>query len=124
MLVPQLAELTQLLAAHRKGADGQPKIALILNDPSASSSSTSGPSSASSSTKPDIKGKRPASATDGVPTEYKLTMQNTSSKNLYVFGERIEDDVDTGDEGARRKRRASRSLFHAVAPQPCPSDQR
>ncbi|GAA5849042.1 hypothetical protein JCM9279_004705 [Rhodotorula babjevae] len=97
-----------------KGADGQPKIALILNEPSASSSSTSGPSSASSSTKPDIKGKRPASATDGVPAEYKLTMQNTSSKNLYVFGERIEDDLDTGEEGARRKRRKT-TLVGTVA---------
>ncbi|GAA5920954.1 hypothetical protein JCM3775_004020 [Rhodotorula graminis] len=98
-----------------KGADGQPKIALILNDPSAASSSTTAsPSSSSAHQKPDVKGKRPASATDGVPTEYKLTMQNTSSKNLYVFGERIEDDVETGDEGARRKRRKT-TLVGTVA---------
>ncbi|GAA5899554.1 hypothetical protein JCM8208_000590 [Rhodotorula glutinis] len=97
-----------------KGADGQPKIALILNDPSASSSSTTASPSSSSQQKPDVKGKRPATATDGVPTEYKLTMQNTSSKNLYVFGERIEDDVETGDEGARRKRRKT-TLVGTVA---------
>jgi len=32
-------------------------------------------------------------------------MQNTASKNMYVFGEKIEDDEETGEEGARKKRR-------------------
>ncbi|BGP43072.1 hypothetical protein JCM10450v2_007197 [Rhodotorula kratochvilovae] len=85
----------------QKGPDGHNKIALILNDPSASSSS-------------DVKGKRPATAADGVPLEYKLTMQNAASKNLYLFGERIEDDEETGDDGARKKRRKT-SLLGTVA---------
>lgn len=74
----------------RKDEKGNPKIAVLLND-SANSETT------------DSKGKRPAN--DGVPTEYRLTMQNTASKNMYVFGERIEDDEETGEEGARKKRR-------------------
>ena len=64
----------------------------MLNDPQSAESS-------------DVKGKRAASSSDGVPTEYRLTMQNTASKNMYVFGERIEDDEETGEEGARKKRR-------------------
>ncbi|BGP19518.1 hypothetical protein JCM10213v2_007613 [Rhodosporidiobolus nylandii] len=80
-----------------KDAQGNPKIAVILNQPS---SSIAGPSS-----QPDIKGKRPASSTgghhsgSGVPTEYKLTMQNTESKNLYVFGEKVEEVEESGEEG-------------------------
>ncbi|GAA5827867.1 hypothetical protein JCM3770_006898 [Rhodotorula araucariae] len=88
-----------------KGPDGQPKIALLLND-----DLTEEPANT-----PDVKGKRPAAtAADGVPTEYKLTMQNANSKNLYLFGERIEDDVETGEEGARKKRRKT-SLLGTVA---------
>lgn len=55
-------------------------------------------------------GKRSTPPADGVPTEYRLTMQNTASKNMYVFGEKIEDDEETGEEGARKKRRESRKL--------------
>lgn len=74
---------------RRKDEKGNPKIAVLLNDPATST---------------DPKGKRPA-VDDGVPTEYRLTMQNTASKNMYVFGEKIEDDEETGEEGARKKRR-------------------
>ncbi|GJN93183.1 hypothetical protein Rhopal_006230-T1 [Rhodotorula paludigena] len=87
-----------------KDSTGQPKISVILNEPAQSASPS----------KPDVKGKRPASATDGVPTEYKLTMQNTNSKNLFVFGEKIEDDLESGEEGARKKRRVT-SLLGTVA---------
>ncbi|GAA5984375.1 hypothetical protein JCM10908_003322 [Rhodotorula pacifica] len=101
-----------------KTADGNAKISVLLNEPSSSSSSSAPSSSTATETKPDPKGKRPqqpaGAAGDGVPTEYKLTMQNTASKNLYVFGERIEDDLDTGEEGARKKRRTT-SLLGTVA---------
>ncbi|GAA5853264.1 hypothetical protein JCM8547_000260 [Rhodosporidiobolus lusitaniae] len=96
-----------------KDSRGNPKIAVILN-PSTSASS-SGPSS------PDVKGKRPLSASargpandSNVPAEYKLTMQNTESKNLFVFGEKIEEVEETGEEGARKKRRIT-SLLGTVA---------
>ncbi|GAA6012752.1 hypothetical protein JCM10207_005349 [Rhodosporidiobolus poonsookiae] len=96
-----------------KDSRGNPKIAVILNAPTPSSPSAQA----------DIKGKRPASSTAapgsgssgaGVPTEYKLTMQNTESKNLFVFGEKIEDVMDSGEEGARKKRRVT-SLLGTVA---------
>lgn len=96
------------LALLRKTPDGNAKISVLLNEHA--STSASGAASTSDA-KPDVKGKRPTAASnaaatgDGVPTEYKLTMQNTASKNLYVFGEKIEDDLDTGEEGARKKRR-------------------
>jgi transcription initiation factor TFIIF subunit beta len=82
----------------RKTPDGNAKISVLLNEHTSSSSADS---------KPDVKGKRPQPQRgDGLPTEYKLTMQNTASKNLYVFGEKVEDDPDSGEEGARKKRRA------------------
>lgn len=90
---------------------------MLLNE---HASTSTGGAASTSDAKPDVKGKRPAAASnaaatgDGVPTEYKLTMQNTASKNLYVFGEKIEDDLDTGEEGARKKRRGSLlSRLHA-----------
>ncbi|GAA5877750.1 hypothetical protein JCM3774_000744 [Rhodotorula dairenensis] len=109
-----------------KTPDGNAKISVLLNEhasTSAAAAASGGGGSAnnhglaSSETKPDLKGKRPQSQLgtgDGVPTEYKLTMQNTASKNLYVFGEKIEDDLDTGEEGARKKRRVT-SLLGTVA---------
>ncbi|GAA6030793.1 hypothetical protein JCM8097_008878 [Rhodosporidiobolus ruineniae] len=96
-----------------KDSQGNPKISVILNQPSSASASPSAGPSASS--KPDIKGKRPASpASGGVPTEYKLTMQNTESKNLFVFGEKEEEVLESGEEGARKKRRVT-SLLGTVA---------
>lgn len=57
------------------------------------------------------KGKGPAGGRIGagrpVPTEYKLSMTNRSSKNLFVFGEKEEDVEDTGEEGHRKRRRES-----------------
>ncbi|GAA5866746.1 hypothetical protein JCM1840_004247 [Sporobolomyces johnsonii] len=101
------AILGRVRVYDEKDEKGNPKIAVILND---APSTSAGPSHLAPS-KPDIKGKRPASpAGDGVPTEYKLTMQNTASKNMYVFGERIEDDLETGEEGARKKRRITSML--------------
>ncbi|GAA5914823.1 hypothetical protein JCM6882_007283 [Rhodosporidiobolus microsporus] len=95
-----------------KDSKGNPKIAVILN--SSSSNAAAGPSS-----QPDIKGKRPAASSTasggaGLPTEYKLTMQNTESKNLYVFGEKVEEVEESGEEGARKKRRIT-SLLGTVA---------
>jgi len=44
-------------------------------------------------------------------------MQNTASKNMYVFGEKIEDDEETGEEGARKKRRKFHvRFFHQPIP--------
>ncbi|POY75968.1 putative DNA helicase [Rhodotorula taiwanensis] len=103
-----------------KTPDGNAKISVLLNEHASTSGNGAASTSASTSeAKPDLKGKRPAhlaaaQAGDGLPTEYKLTMQNTASKNLYVFGEKIEDDLDTGEEGARKKRRVT-SLLGTVA---------
>ncbi|GAA6009048.1 hypothetical protein JCM11491_005726 [Sporobolomyces phaffii] len=88
----QGAILGRVRVYDEKDDKGNPKIAVLLNDEPV-----------------DAKGKRPA-ANDGVPSEYRLTMQNTASKNMYVFGERIEDDEDTGEEGARKKRRVTSML--------------
>ncbi|CEQ43124.1 SPOSA6832_05025 [Sporobolomyces salmonicolor] len=105
------AILGRVRVYDEKDEKGNPKIAVILND---APSTSAGPSYLAPP-KPDIKGKRPASpGGDGVPTEYKLTMQNTASKNMYVFGERIEDDLETGEEGARKKRRAFALLPFAI----------
>ncbi|GAA5967424.1 hypothetical protein JCM8115_000787 [Rhodotorula mucilaginosa] len=87
-----------------KTPDGNAKISVLLNEHTSSSAES----------KPDVKGKRPQGGADGLPTEYKLTMQNTASKNLYVFGEKVEDDPDSGEEGARKKRRIT-SLLGTVA---------
>ncbi|GAA5955287.1 hypothetical protein JCM21900_003034 [Sporobolomyces salmonicolor] len=101
------AILGRVRVYDEKDEKGNPKIAVILND---APSTSAGPSYLAPP-KPDIKGKRRASpGGDGVPTEYKLTMQNTASKNMYVFGERIEDDLETGEEGARKKRRITSML--------------
>ncbi|GAA5943984.1 transcription factor IIF subunit TFG2 [Sporobolomyces koalae] len=93
----QGAILGRVRVYDEKDEKGNPKIAVLLND----ALPTRDPS--------DPKGKRSA-ASDGLPTEYRLTMQNTASKNMYVFGERIEDDEDTGEEGARKKRRVTSML--------------
>lgn len=41
-----------------------------------------------------------------VPSEYKLTLQNTATKNMFVFGEKEEEVKDSGEEGHRKRRRA------------------
>jgi len=81
-----------------KDANGDPKIAVLLND-----DETAGGSG-------DSKGKGKA-----LPTEYRLTLQNTSSKNLFIFGEKEEardtslgnsdDDDDDDDPDLRRRKR-------------------
>ena len=96
-LSPEREKRVDPLLVCRKTPDGNAKISVLLNEHSSSAES-----------KPDLKGKRPQQQPqgDGLPTEYKLTMQNTASKNLYVFGEKVQDDLDSGEEGARKKRRA------------------
>jgi hypothetical protein len=107
-LVFRQSSLTVLTrSAHRKDSQGNPKIAVILNSTSSSSSAAS-PSLQQQ--QPAFPGRRPpppGSVGVSVPTEYKLTMQNTESKNLFVFGEKIEEVEETGEEGARKKRRTS-----------------
>ncbi|BGP27174.1 transcription initiation factor IIF subunit beta [Rhodotorula toruloides] len=108
--------LGRLRLWDEKDASGQAKIAVILQDSHSSSSQpTPGPSSSRDS-KPDFKGKRPAQAqaSDGVPTEYKVTVQNSESRNLFVFGEKVEEVMESGEEGARKKRRIT-SLLGTVA---------
>ncbi|GAA5824795.1 hypothetical protein JCM11251_005346 [Rhodosporidiobolus azoricus] len=105
--------LGRLRVYDEKDSKGNPKIAVLLNS-SSNSNATAGPSS-----QPDIKGKRPASSHPsgggaGLPTEYQLTMQNTESKNLFVFGEKVEEVEESGEEGARKKRRVT-SLLGTVA---------
>lgn len=106
--VPLLASIDtiadNLCTVRRKDSYGDPKIAVILDEsPTASGSST--PSS--SSTKPDVKGKgAEVLRSKRVPTEYKLTLQNTASKNMFVFGEKEEEDEDSGEVGARKRRRS------------------
>lgn len=99
------AHLTSFSHTRSKDSQGNPKIAVILN-----SSSSAGPSSQQSPAFPGRRPPPPGSVGSSVPTEYKLTMQNTESKNLFVFGEKIEDVEETGEEGARKKRRTSRAL--------------
>lgn len=84
--------------------EGHNKVALFLEN---DESKPAVPSAGSSSLKPDIKGKGPARIGAGrpVPTEYKLSMTNRASKNLFVFGEKEEDDEATGEEGHRKRRR-------------------
>ncbi|KAI5477603.1 hypothetical protein MNV49_006090 [Pseudohyphozyma bogoriensis] len=85
-----------------KDANGDPKIAVMLDEPAPAA----GPST----------GKK-------VPTEYKLTLQNTSSKNLFVFGEKeeevVQDDEELGDdddedEGAPKKKRRITSMLGTI----------
>lgn len=91
----------------RKDRDGNPKIAVILNE-EATANAVAGPSSAASSSKPDVKGKGPIGRSAGLPTEYSLKLHNTASKNLFVFGEKEEDVIETGEEGHRKRRREPR----------------
>lgn len=100
----------------RLDAEGHNKVALFLN---ADEPADKKPQTVDNSTKPDIKGKGPAkpslaqraaalangAGNSDVPTEYKVTMTNRASKNLYVFGEREEEDEESGEIGHRRKRR-------------------
>ncbi|GAA6060462.1 hypothetical protein JCM10212_000890 [Sporobolomyces blumeae] len=103
------AILGRVRVYDEKDDKGNPKIAVLLNE---------APSEPRPDSQPDVKGKGKLSASshrdepagDGVPTEYRLTMQNTASKNMFVFGERIEDDEETGEEGARKKRRVTSVL--------------
>ncbi|SCV74477.1 BQ2448_8116 [Microbotryum intermedium] len=82
-----------------KDANGDPKIAVLLEQDETPASPAAAPSR-------DIKGKGPIGRRNGnVPTEYHLRLQNTSSKNLFVFGEKEEEDESTGDVGFRKKRR-------------------
>lgn len=84
------------LCANRKDSNGDPKIEIHLAEPPPPAASTS-----------DLKGKGRISA---LPTEYKLTLQNTATKNMFVFGEKEEEDEETGDVGHRKRRRKSSPL--------------
>ncbi|KAK4046250.1 hypothetical protein OIV83_006229 [Microbotryomycetes sp. JL201] len=97
-------------------SDGQNKVALILDNNNeqegdeVDSKASVKPEPGSSLSTRDIKGKAKASPGKigmrrGVPTEYKLSIQNRASKNLYVFGEKEEEDELSGEVGFRRKRR-------------------
>lgn len=85
-------------------------MAVLLNPPSASDTPTeftNFPSTTAAEPKPAPP--RP-SPTPGLPksllpTEYKLEMQNSQSRNLFVFGEREEELEDTGEVGHRKRRR-------------------
>ena len=85
-----------LLHTNRKDVNGDPKIEIHLEEPPTPSASTS-----------DLKGRGRISA---LPTEYKLTLQNTATKNMFVFGEKEEEDEETGDVGHRKRRRKSSPL--------------
>lgn len=39
-----------------------------------------------------------------VPIEYQLTLQNTDSKNMFIFGEKEEDVQESGEVGYRKRR--------------------
>ncbi|KDE08150.1 hypothetical protein MVLG_01631 [Microbotryum lychnidis-dioicae p1A1 Lamole] len=90
-----------------KDANGDPKIAVLLEqDESSAPSATATAPAAAPAPSRDIKGKGPIGRRNGtVPTEYHLRLQNTSSKNLFIFGEKEEEDESTGDVGFRKKRR-------------------
>lgn len=103
------ADLRTLAASLRLDHEGHNKVALILSgEDNKPQVPVAGPSS---SRKPDIKGKGVAGGIGRggrpVPTEYKLSMTNRASKNLFVFGEKEEEVEDTGDEGHRKRRRES-----------------
>ena len=113
----QMLTLLLLLCSVRVrlDAEGHNKVALFLN---AEETTDKKPDM---NVKPDIKGKGPAkpslaqraaalnngggAGAGDVPTEYKVTMTNRASQNLYVFGEREEEDEESGEVGHRRKRR-------------------
>ena len=89
----------------RKDSNGDPKISVLLDEPPAGNAAAS-----SSHLKPDIKGKGPARASAAgraIPLEYKLTLQNTATKNMYVFGEKEEEVKESGEVGHRKRRRES-----------------
>ena len=89
-------------------------MAVILNPSSTSSDSSAKPTNPPSTTVADVKPApprpTPSSSTPTLPTEYKLEMQNSHSKNLFVFGEREEEMEETGDVGHRKRRREWRTL--------------
>lgn len=64
---------------------------------------------------PLLSGGSASGAGGGVPTEYKLTLQNTDSKNMFIFGEKEEEVVDSGEVGARKRRRMLLP-FHLYSP--------
>lgn len=86
-------------------------MAVILNPPNSTDNPdpSSNPTTSPSTTPADVKPAppRPAhrSASPALPTEYKLEMQNSQSKNLFIFGEREEELEETGDVGHRKRRR-------------------
>lgn len=86
-------------------------MAVILNPPTSStnSDSSANPTDPPSATVADVKPTPPRpssrSSTPALPTEYKLEMQNSQSKNLFIFGEREEEMEETGDVGHRKRRR-------------------
>lgn len=96
-----------LFNCRRKDVNGDPKIAVLLPaEPAPAPAAT--PVASTSSIVADRKGKGRGSIIGrslAVPTEYKLTLQNTATKNMFIFGEKEEDVEDTGDEGARKRRR-------------------
>ncbi|SGZ23929.1 BQ5605_C023g09664 [Microbotryum silenes-dioicae] len=100
-----------------KDANGDPKIAVLLEqDESSAPSATATAPAAAPAPSRDIKGKGPIGRRNGtVPTEYHLRLQNTSSKNLFIFGEKEEEDESTGDVGFRKKRRESREDVLAIS---------
>jgi transcription initiation factor TFIIF subunit beta len=93
------------VALYRKDVNGDPKIAVLLPAEPAPTPASNGLLPAT-----DRKGKGRTSIIrrpTAVPTEYKLTLQNTATKNMFVFGEKEEDVKDTGVEGARKRRSES-----------------
>ncbi len=84
-------------------------MAVILNPPTTKSDSSANPTDPPSTTFADVKPAPPrpgpTGSTPQLPTEYKLEMQNSQSKNLFIFGEREEELEETGDVGHRKRRR-------------------
>lgn len=92
------------LIARRKDSNGDPKISVLL----AASDDVPPPAPAVPTPAASSKGKGRQSIVKrptAVPTEYKLTLQNTATKNMFIFGEKEEDIEETGEEGARKRRR-------------------
>ncbi|KAK4701710.1 transcription initiation factor TFIIF subunit beta, partial [Phenoliferia sp. Uapishka_3] len=91
-----------------KDSNGDQKISVLLDE----DSKPSVPTASSSHLKPDIRRAPTATTSTGrsVPLEYKLTLQNTATKNMYVFGEKEEEVKETGEEGHRKRRRITSVL--------------
>ncbi|KAL8276230.1 hypothetical protein RQP46_011391 [Phenoliferia psychrophenolica] len=87
---------------EEKDSNGDQKIKVLLNDPPPVPAPAPVPSTSASE---DVKGKAPAAARRPIPLEYKLTLQNTATKNMYIFGEKEEEVEESGAEGHRKRRR-------------------